>query len=117
MCFKAQVTAALTSRGCAYQSAADMGCLPYCAATTPVCASLLLQDASVLAKCIEGLQSNLDLLVKEGSHWAGQAAKLGQRVQEEEQGLAEARAAWDSKLRGLDGQMAAAAVGSGAGRG
>ena len=38
------------------------------------------QDAAVLGRCIEGLQSGLDGMVKEGEFWAGEAAKLSQRV-------------------------------------
>ncbi len=64
----------------------------------------------MLAKCIEGLQSGLDLMVKEGAHWAGQAAKLGQQLAEEERGLEEARAGWEGQLRALDVQLASAAA-------
>ncbi len=66
----------------------------------------------MLAKCLEGLQSGLDFMVKEGSHWAGQAAKVGQKVAEEEQALAEARAAWEGKLAAADRDLAAATAAS-----
>ena len=65
-----------------------------------------LQDAAVMARCLEGLQ--LEVMVKEGAHWAQQAAKLEQRVAEEERALAQARVEWEAKLRALDAQVAAA---------
>lgn len=41
---------------------------------------LLLQDAAVLGRCLDGLQPSLDVMVKEGAYWAQEAAKLSQKV-------------------------------------
>jgi hypothetical protein len=70
--------------------------------------SLTLQDAAVLARCLEALQLSAHAIAEERAAWIREADKLAARVQQEEQSSAEAAAAIQRRLAALEAEVAAA---------
>ena len=67
-----------------------------------------MQDAAVLAKCLEVLQSSAHNIVAERAAWGREADKLAARLREEERSGVEATAASQQRLATLESEVAAA---------
>lgn len=60
-----------------------------------------MQDAVLISKCIESLQTLMDALIKEGSFWSQEASKMEQHLMDEERIFQESRICWEEKIRKL----------------
>ena len=65
-----------------------------------------LQDAAVLARCLEALQRSAHAISGERAAWGREADKLAGRVQQEERSAAEAAAASQRRLAALEAEIA-----------